>query len=263
MTISLAKAISCIKEDEKWISKIIIGGVIGFIIPFVIGLLFGLLGIEEKTLEYNLITYAIGFIFGGFISGFIFTTMNKTLNSTEKFQMVNWSDKNLLLKGIKAIFAFLVWSFIAIIIFVLFTTLTAAIISLICTLLGQALSLDSIVQKNLILLVNTLIGIIVGLYFVQFVNNAYACYIKTLKLEDMLAFKKQFRMIKENQHLNWSLIGKNILFVLLACLVTSVLIVTIVGILLLPFVFFAMNIVAYNLITQYAKTVEINKYFEN
>ena len=96
----------------------------------------------------------------------------------------------------------------------------------------------------------------------QFVNAAMACYIKNEKFKDLMAFKKQFRIIKENKHAAWTLIGKGILFALLAGLVVLVLGITIVGVLALPFVCFIIAIASMNLYAQYGKQIDIGRYLE-
>ena len=94
-------------------------------------------------------------------------------------------------------------------------------------------------------------------------NVAFACFFKTLKFKDFIAFKKQFRIIKENKHASWTLVGKCILFTLSILLTLLVLLATVIGIILVPFVLFLGEFISYNLCAQYAKEIEIDKYLEN
>ena len=269
MTISLGNAISCIKEDEKWIPKILIGGVIGYIIPFAIGFIIGLFDAfsgQQNSLMGNLIIYATSLVIGIYISGFVFTTMNRVINSSDNFKMAEWNEKNLMLTGLKATLCFIGWGLIMALILALICLIFGIIFGIIGAILSFILAGCFHLEGNgltvFITIFSIVCGAVVGLYIAQFLNNAFACFLKTLRFKELISFKKHFRMIKENQHANWSLVGKNILLALAIVAVAIVLMISIVGSVALPFVYFAVYFVMYNLICQYAKEIDINKYIE-
>lgn len=271
MTISLGNAISCIKQDEKWKSKTIVGGVIFVILPIILGLILGILeGLEvipENSLLPNAIINVASIIFGVYVIGFIFTSMNRVMNSSDSFKMANWNEKNLMLTGVKSTLACSGWALMTLLVFGVGLVLTCLVFilagSFICTLIHKSSGIELEAFKPILIAISGIVGSIYGLYLAQFINNAFACYLKTLKFKDLIAFKKHFQIIKENKHKNWTLVGKNILFSLAIILTILVLTLTIVGIVLLPFVFFLAYFVSYNLVAQYAKAIDIDKYLND
>ena len=265
MAISLGNAISSIKEDEKWIPKILIGGAIGYIIPFVIGFIVGFVDAltgQQNSLMGNLIIYTTSIVIGIYITGFVFTTMNRVINSSDKFKMAEWNEKNLMLTGLKTTLILIGWGIIMALIFLVLALIFGIIGGIISFILASCLHIEGNNLSIFITIFSCACGAVVGLYIAQFLNNAFACFLKTLRFKELISFKKHFRMIKENQHANWSLVGKNILLTLAIVAVAIVLMISVVGFVVLPFVYFAVYFVMYNLICQYAKEIDINKYIE-
>ncbi|MBQ4114899.1 DUF4013 domain-containing protein [bacterium] len=268
MSISLGNAISSIKEEPKWISKCVIGALIGYVIPFVIGAIQGFLEatsvLTEGSLVCQIIVFTISLILGLYMSGFIYTTMNRVVNSSEPFKMAEWNEKNLLLTGLKVTLSCIGWILLTSLVFglcFLIIFLGIAIVNaLISALFNMFLNTDLQIITIFSGLICCVLGIIYGLYLAQFINTAFACFLKTLRFKDLIAYKKHFRIINENKHASWTLIGKNILFSLAIFGIVLALSVTIIGIVLLPFVCFAGYFVSLNLIAQYAKEIEIDKY---
>ena len=258
MTISLGNAFKAIREDENWVKKIVIGGLISIIV----GITCAVWESESVQLSSRIINFVLYLISGAFVSGFIVSTGNKMLNTGSNL-MTEWSEKSLFLNGLKFLLSWIVYCivltlFLAIISVVLFIA-GGIVFGIMYYLLSKALYID---MRIVVFLILSALTIILSLYFMQYINAAYVCYYKNLKFRDIMAFKKQFMMIKENQHAAWTLVGKEILYVLLVCLITLVLCVTVVGILLLPFVYFAIHIAMANLYVQYAKEIEIGRYVE-
>lgn len=259
MTISLGNAINCIKEDAHWPKKIFFGGLIFLLSSVASGFVSGLSANTEPTIGmfFGFVILAIA---GMFLTGFIFQSMHKVMNS-DKFQMVEWNENNLLLTGFKNCCALIGYSILATIIFMGITILVSLVIGLVLGL--GSLFLKQVLGDTLVInIVSSLIGIVIGLYFSQFICVAFACYIKTLKFRDLIAYKKHYQIIKENIHTTWTLIGKNILYSLLFALIVVLLAVTVIGALLIPFVIFASYFVAFNLLVQYAKEVKIENYLQ-
>lgn len=271
MSISLGNAIARVKEEPKWLKKILILGALLISVPFAFGILIGMFGLTPEAMETNpttiflfTITYFLVLLpITAYFKGFIFQSMHKTFNS-DKFQMVELSQNNLLIDGLKNLFSIIgytillgIISFVFLFVYILVITLFGVVISLILSALisAKAVSIFSII-------LGTLANLLFGLYLAQFINAAFACYLKTLKFADLIAFKKHFQIIKENKHTSWTLIGKNILYSLLFLTVILVLCITLIGIILVPFVSIYAYFVAFNLLDQYSKEIEIEKYLQ-
>lgn len=262
MTISLGNAISCIKEDAHWVQKILIGGFL-FVLSF--GGDYIVTNYAEKlNIIVMFVLFILSVLANFYLIGFILNSMHKVVNSG-RFQMIEWNEKNLLLAGLKNFFAILGYSILLII-------LSIGILLLVFIVGGIALFavlmlLKAITDNNDIMVLVTYIAtgllfVLAYIYYMQFVNAAFACYFKTLKFRDLINCKKHYQIIKDNTHAAWTLIGKDILF-LLACLgIAVLLIISVVGILLIPFVIFAAYFVSLNLVAQYAKEIKVEKYLQ-
>lgn len=259
---SLGNAIKDVQKDEHWVQKTF--GCYGLYLlgTFVLGFVYGLSG--SKITVGVVITAIASIVALLFLTGFIFKSANNVMNS-DTFKMTEFSEKNLLLFGLKTVVGFIAFSFWAtLVIFVL-----ALVFSLIfLVIFVAAYFILSTIHVNQIVLavfgtiVCTVGSIAIGLYFAQYFNAAMAFYIKTLKISKFFALKEQFEMLKENQHAAWTLIGKNILYSLLFIVIAVILCVSLIGIVALPFVTIYAYFVCYNLLDQYAKEVNIDKYLK-
>lgn len=261
MAISLANAIKSVKEDEHWVKKVLIGGVI----TAIAGAAGTVMQAEDISVVPRVISIITYLIFGAFLSGFLVSTANKVINSDSN-SMAEWSENNLLIRGLKFILSVLVYCIVITLMFVLISIALSVVIGIVLGILYfliiTLMQLDAQVLSPLIIVVSGAFGIVFGLYFMQFVNAAYTSYYQSLDFRKLMSFKKHFRMIKENQHAAWTLIGKEILYFLLFVLAIIIACITIVGILAVPFISFAAYITLVNLKAQYAKEIEIGKYFE-
>ena len=259
MTISLASALKAVKEDEKWVKKLLIGSFI-YVIMMIAS---GMIGMETSN-TVKAVGGALYLIFYFVIYGFMASTGNKMINSDSN-QMAEWNEKNILITGLKFFFSYLVYCIVFILLFTILSTLLLIAITLVLGLIYMLISalLHVDIYNNLLLpIIFGVITLTIYLYFVQYLNTAITCYYKNLKFRDIMAFKKHFRIIKENQHAAWTLLGKEILFTLLIILVCFLLTITIIGILALPFIFMAISIALVSLFAQYGKHIEIGKYLE-
>lgn len=257
--ISLFDAITCITEDKKWISKCVIGSIL-----YMVAALF--YAGPEILKEFNiniaenmkLVMYFIYLILSVYFTGFLCKTANRAVNSSEEFQMAKWDEK-LMLIGLKASLSISVY--ILLLVFIMF--ILYMLVTLICGSFGIIKNINPGTVYIYLTLLCLVVGIICGIYITQLVNTAIACYIKTLKIKDIIAFRKHFKIIKENKHAIWTLIGKNILAFLLFLLIITTLAVSVAGIVLVPFVGFVYAITIFNLLVMYAKEIEIGKYLED
>ena len=261
MTISLGNAIKSVKEDNKWISKIVIGG---FITAFAVA---GSVVADMKNIALGiqivgiLVYLALSF----FVTGFTVSTANKQMNNDSN-TLAEWSDKSLFLKGLKYLFSYIVYALVITLIFSIFaaivTVISIIVLGLIYYLINLALPLNQQFVTFLVSVVFITLMIVIGIYVIQYINAGIACYYKNTKFRDIMALKKQFRIIKENQHAAWTFFGKEILYVLLFTLAIVIACLTFIGIILVPFICFTAYIVLTNLYAQYAKEIEIGKYID-
>lgn len=269
MTISLGNAITRVKEEPKWLKKILILGALFIGVQIAYGILAGMFGLTPEAMETNpatmflftITSFLVLLPITAYYTGFIFQSMHKTFNS-DKFQMVELSQKNLLIDGLKNVFSVIGYSILLEIILFVFLIAYILVIALFGVLISLILSalISAEAVSIFIVILGTLAGLVFGLYFAQFINAAFACYLKTLKFADLIAFNKHFQIIKENKHTSWTLIGKNILYSLLFLTVILVLCITLIGVILIPFVTIYAYFVAFNLLDQYSKEIKIERY---
>ena len=256
MTISLGNAIKAVREDEKWLKKVLIGGLIAIVAA--IGSC--LLNSDATSLTMKIIGLGLYLLFGGFLSGFLVSSCNRMINSDSN-ALTDWSEPNLLLKGLKFLFSWLVYNLVICTIFCLIILALALILVPINILLNSLIHSAPLTDFISMFVLITL-SIVIFLYFMQFLNVAQTSYYKNLKFRDLMSLKKHFRIIKDNQHTAWTLVGKEILYILLFLLTAAILTITVVGILVLPFVYFAAFVVIIHLYSHYGRTIDIGRYLE-
>lgn len=253
MGISLAKAITSVKEDDNYILKITIGGMLT-VLPFI---LFVLAFVQDKLISLIILSFAALILSGLYITGFVFETGNKQLN-TDSPDMAEWKNPGLFKTGLKTAAVYFVYS----IIIVIFSFITGFIVGILAVISALLLKSISFIPTDIIFTVlSNLVGIFVGLVVALFVNTAFTSFMVNLKMGDMLALKKHYKIIVENSHASWTLIGKMILYGILFCLISLVFAAFVVTSALLPFLYFAACIVYVNLLVQYGKEINIQKYF--
>ncbi len=253
MGISLAKAITSVKEDDNYILKITVGGLLTAF-PFILCIL---AFVHDKLISLIIASIAAMIFSGLYITGFVFETGNKQLN-TDSPDMAEWKNAGLLKTGLKTAAVYFVYS----IIILIFSFITGFIVGLLAVVSALLLKSVSFISTDIILAVlSNLVGIFVGLIVALFINTAFTSYMVNLKMGDMLALKKHYKIICENSHASWTLIGKMILYAILFSLISLVLAAFVVTSALLPFLYFAACVVYINLLVQYGKEINIQKYF--
>ncbi len=254
MGISLAKAITSVKEDDNYILKITVGGLLT-VIPFIL-CIFAF--VQDKLILLIIASIVAMILAGLYITGFVFETGNKQLN-TDSPDMAEWKNTSLLKTGLKTAVVYFVYS----VIIVIFSFIIGFVVGLLAVISALLLKSISFISTDIILAVlSNLVGIFVGLTVALFINAAFTSYMVKLKVGDMLALKKHHKIIRENSHASWTLIGKMILYAILFSFISLVLAAFVVTSALLPFLYFAACIVYINLLVQYGKEINIHKYFE-
>lgn len=259
MAISLGNALKSVKDDEHWIKKTIIGGLI-FLISAIGS---GMTEAEGASVWLVAVGMVLYIIFYAILLGFYVSATNQKLNNG-LVGWTEWTDSNILFKGLKCMFSYLVYTIVVAILYILLTIaiviISGAVIGLISYLINLVLPINQQALSVLFTVLLITVGIITSLYLCQFMNVAYLCYCNNFKFHDLMALKKQFRIIKENQHASWTLIGKSILFALLFILISAAVCITLVGIVTLPFIYFAGFMVLIELFVQYGKEIELGRY---
>lgn len=265
MAISLGDAIKNVRQDEKWVKKIIICGIIYLIMQVTSNLFTTPISKGNSPSIFSFLFLIISVVLGIWFIGFVFSSINKTSNS-DKFQMVELSERNLLVTGLKVFFSMIGWGFLTMFVLLVVGIVYAIIIgvfgAIIFGILGALIGFENQILTVLITAFSFAGGCIAGLYFAQLINAAFALYFQRLSFRDLISYKKQLQIIMENKHTSWTLVGKSILYSLTYLAVMFVLLVTIIGIILIPFVIVYANFVGYNLIVQYAKEIQIGKYLQ-
>ena len=249
MSIDLFKAFASVKEDKNWIKKILIGGLLMLAAALLdIGSSYLL---EKSQYVWSLLLLVLVVVAGMYPLAFIFSTLHKQINSDSN-AMSEWNEKNLLLSGFKAAVANLLMGIVYIVLFgvVFCLFLVSAMILQTNALLGIIMMLLSIILSFIwILLMYLLLPL------------SYACYGKTLKITSIVNFKKIFAIFTQNQSKVWLLFAWFILYSIIVPVAYVILVVSVVGILLIPFFTFYLWIVVMNLIAQFGRDVNIDKYF--
>ena len=261
MTISLLNAIRNVTEEKSWIKKILI-------LSFVSGLIWIVsYGINvEHSLEINLICWLVYFVLCCYTNGYILLSVNKTLNG-DKFVLAEFFEKNIMLTGLKAICSYFLYGVVISTIFIVILLIAILILLLIAglahLLLVNVLQLDSQIFNVLGIIFAIIVTSFLSLYLGMFMNIAYVSYFQRIKFGDLFALDRHYLILKENHHKSWTLMGKIILYSLTLIIAMILCTVSIVGIILIPFVYTYAIFVMYNLMVQYAKEIDLKKYLEN
>ena len=88
MSISLGNALKFLKADEKWATKILIGGLIS-LVTMILSYF-----IESKNTAIVIASLLLYLVFSSYSSGFLLSTANKILNNDER-KFAEWrKDQN-------------------------------------------------------------------------------------------------------------------------------------------------------------------------
>lgn len=260
MSISLFEAIKNVRDDDNWALKTFLVSVFMFIYSVLIN--FTELKLDPKV---TLIAVALGIATGVYIFGFIFKTVHKGLNS-DNFKFANFNDQNLMLIGLKGWGSILLYSIIvyliSVFVFCILGILLALMGMLVYGLLVSVLGLNQNIVLAVIIIFAIILLVLISLFVTMFMNTAMICYYKNLRFTDILAFDIHFKIVKENYKTCWTFVGKTILYSLLCLLVFLALAISLVGLLLIPFVYAYAYLVYCNLQVQFAKTIQIEKYID-
>ena len=255
MDMDFEKAFTFISEDSQWKKKLAIGGGLSFLsmiallIPLFLPVIFR--GWLSLSIEGFLVSLVIGIIIFSVLNlaifGYFSITAHNRINNQENF-LPEWSEfGRLIIAGIKTIIGhvlcFLPFIFISGILFLI--------------IVSPAVFHDNPISPFL-----TAIFTIAGLfgYFVLyallliFYYLLFGTFLKDMKVLSFLNFKTAISLVKNNiinYLIFWLLV---VVISLIVQFVSIILIFTIIGILLLPWVMFYSFLVSADVIAQFVKT---------
>ena len=246
----LMEAFANVTKDTNWMKKIAIGG--GLLLLSVIAEIISIFLFESSTgFMWSIIPFIISVITVLYPTGFIFSTLRKQINENTDL-MTDWTEKNMLLSGFKSCLSM-------ILILGVFMIAGTAI-----TLIGS-FSISSLFKNSSALgwILFVLLIVILLLYFL-FIYLIFpislVCFGKTFKISSSVNFKKIFAIFKENQKEVWILFAWGIVFCAIYSIVLTMFCITVIGIIAFPFLYFYFFIVCINLLAQFAREIDINKY---
>lgn len=256
MAMDLEKSFTFITEDSEWKKKLAIGGGLGLLsvlillFPILLTTLFTPLVTIKFWLLLSLTTICvvISAVINLAIFGYFSITAHNRIHNKEKF-LPEWSDFGALTAaGVKTVvghvLCFLPFILCGAIVFLLavFPALLFEnnLLSGIFSIISLALSLVGFF---------VLYALIIIFYFLLF-----GVFLKDLKVLSFLNFKAAYGLVKNNI-LNYVIFWLFVIIIsLLVELVSIILILTIVGILLLPLVFFYSYLVSAEILAQFVRT---------
>lgn len=256
MAMDLEKSFTFITEDSEWKKKLAIGGGLGLLsvliilLPILLTTLFAPLVTIKFWLLLSLTTICIviSAVINLAIFGYFSITAHNRIHNKEKF-LPEWSDFGALIAaGVKTVvghvLCFLPFILCGAIVFLLavFPALLFEnnLLSGIFSIISLALSLVGFF---------VLYALIIIFYFLLF-----SVFLKDLNVLSFLNFKAAYGLVKNNI-LNYVIFWLFVIIIsLIVELVSIILILTIVGIFLLPWVFFYSYLVSAEIFAQFVRT---------
>ena len=256
MAINVIDALTQIKNDKNWVKKIAIASSIMLlgVIAYAIAVLLLSKDMYIASIVFSVVTLIICL----YVGGFVISTAHRTLNN-EDFKLAELNEKNLMLKGLHYSLSIIGYGILVFAIIFLMVLILSFSIGLIYGLVGETVG-------NILTSIIGIIGIILYIPFILYlfilILIAFACYLKNLKFTDIIALPKHFAILKNHHKACWAMFGHQFLYAILFGVIVSILPITIVGILLIPFAYLTAYIWCNNILAQFAKEIEIEKYLE-
>lgn len=261
MAMDLEKSFTFITEDSEWKKKLAIGGGLGLLsvlillFPILLTTLFTPLVTIKFWLLLSLTTICIviSAVINLAIFGYFSITAHNRIHNKEKF-LPEWSDFGALIAaGVKTVvghvLCFLPFILCGAIVFLLavFPALLFPALLFENNLLSGIFSIISLALSLVGFFV--LYALIIIFYFLLF-----GVFLKDLNVLSFLNFKAAYGLVKNNI-LNYVIFWLFVIIIsLIVELVSIILILTIVGILLLPLVFFYSYLVSAEIFAQFVRT---------
>jgi len=249
MKLDLEKAFVYIFKDPSWTNKLIAGAGI-VTIMYLFSLLPVFVYIVSMSIPLMTISLFLSFVVIFFlncaVSGFVAETANKRINYRNSI-LPDWSKfGRLSLSGLKYFIGYFLYSVPVLILVVLFLVLFVFY-------LGQGLGIAGF-NNTFVFMLMVLLGAIflfsMVLYSIFFPLMMVSFY-KDLKIISFVDFKSAFTLLKNNHSNYFVVILLFIAFNILFQIICSFLVVTILGAVLIPFLYFYMYLVVAEVLAQF------------
>ena len=248
MNLDFEKALTYIAKDPGWSNKILAGGGL-LLATFAIFIIPVFLLILTTSGVIGLTSFILCFVFSIILSlvlaGYMAQTSNKRLNYQNSL-LPDWSEfGRFIITGLK----YFVGYFLYTIPLILLTSVFAGLV--ITAVHGCP---DCGLLNTMFFILITLIGaltLFVYILYIVFCPLMMACFFSDLKILSFVDFKKAFDMLKNNVGNYCILILLFIAISMLGQLLCSILMITIVGIIFIPIVYFYIYLVIAELCAQF------------
>lgn len=249
MKLDLERAFSFIFKDNSWVNKLIAGaGIITF--SYLIFLMPIFVYIFSSSIIFATISLLLSFLLSIFLScsiaGFVAETANKRINYRNSL-LPDWSEfGRLLVSGFKYFIGYSLYS-IPIILFV------GIFIILLTFYLGQGIETGSLYNPatfSAMVFIGTIFLFCIILYTI-FCPLMMANFYKDLKIVSFIDFKSAFEMLKGNGSNYFVVILIFIAFNFLFQLICSFLILSVIGVILIPVLYFYLYLVVAEVVAQF------------
>ena len=249
MKLDLEKSFSFVFKDNSWVNKLIAGG--GVIIStYLIFLMPIFVYIFSASIILTIVSFLLSFVLSMLlscaISGFVAETANKRINYRNSI-LPDWSEfGRLIVSGVKYFVGYFLYSIPII-------TLAIVFIMLLTFYVGQGVGAESLynpVTFMAMVLLGAIFLFAIILYSV-FCPLMMANFYKDLKIVSFVDFSSAFKMLKNNGSNYFVMI---LIFIALSFLfqaVCSLLVVSVVGVVLIPILYFYLYLVVAEIIAQF------------
>lgn len=258
MNLDFEKALTYISKDPQWVNKLLAGSgiLLAIFAIFVIPVL--LLAVSGSGIVFVVsffLCFICSFILSFALAGYVAQTANKRINYKNSL-LPDWSEFGKFLKtGIKYFIGYFLYILPLLILCLVFSILLGVA-------LGGCACMHSALANSLSFIVLTFLGALClfGYILVMvFCPLMMANFFKDLKILSFVDYKEAFSLLRKNAGNYFILILLFIAMCIFAQIICSILVFTIIGIILIPFVYFYIYLVITELIAQFvlaAKEIE-------
>lgn len=249
MKLDLEKAIVYIFKDPSWITKLLAGScfiITSYLIIFTPIAVYAISLSTKGFLFTFFLSVILFFLLNALISGYIAETSNKRINYRCSI-LPDWSElKNIFVSGLKYFIGYFLYSIPII-------TISLIFLVLLTFYMGNGLitsnSSSPILFSAMVLL--GAISFFLLILYSLFYPLMTACFYKDLKILSFIDFKQAFKILENNKINYFVLILVFIALYFIFQLVCSLLILSILGVLLIPIIYLYFYLILAEIIAQF------------
>lgn len=249
MNLDFEKALTFISKDPQWGNKILAGSglILAVFAVYLFPLMIMILGSVTLVMLTFLVSFVFSFILWMAISGYICETAHRRINNPDEYILPDWTDfGGLIAKGLKYFCGYFLYILPLLIASMLFLTMFCfAMISMDGHM--NAMSALSFVLLVLCGAISFFLYILTSIFLPLGIAN----FVKDMKILSFVNLKESFSMLKDNVSNYVILLLLYIAIIMLANFVCSILVAIVVGLILLPIVYFYIYLVLAELTAQF------------